>query len=238
MKIVYIHGISRQLPQRALKYSWDVALLGSESKDTYMSYWSHILHGKSPGQSLVWEDVEKDLLKTYLNDVYRYLFEPKTRQEIEQTLISILDTMNEPFILVSHSLGSVIAWKVVCEYERRLEIPLFLLLGSPLGIDRLQVELKKIMGIDRMYKPPGVIRMTHFADPFDPVAADKTIADEFQGRLIKDRLIMNPDQLRTDILGPHSSTGYMRHEQVRGEVANAVLAYSNPVTRFLYKLGS
>lgn len=232
MKIVYIHGINQSIGPRKLKFLLDQALLEQESSDSQLCYWGDILH---PQESLL--PAGEVLIETFLSDVYKYFRDNEVQRKIDKRLTDTLDGINEPFILVSHSLGTVIAWKVLSTYQRRLEIPTFITLGSPLGMEVLKDELKKSMGIKQFNKPPCVTRWYNFADPLDMVAADKTVSDEYLGRLIKDKLVFNPDTFKPGVYGSHSFTGYLSTNEVRKEVTYSILMNSNPVTEMLYKFG-
>ena len=52
-----------------------------------------------------------------------------------------------PFIVISHSQGTMIAYTVLMENEfAKLDIPLFVTLGSPLGIDEVQDFIRDLTG--------------------------------------------------------------------------------------------
>lgn len=234
MKIVYVHGMSPMPPARQLKFLLDNALLEQESQDSILAYWSDILH---PDQNSLVRGAQEKILEVFLNDVYRYLLDKNAQAKIEGRLRSILDEMNEPFILIGHSLGSVIAWKTLSQYKRKIEVPTFITLGSPLGMDILKDELRKQMKLTNFSKPPQVTRWYNFADPLDIVASDKTVSDEYKGRLIKDELIFNQDTFKPGAYPSHSVTGYLSHPRVRKVVTDSILMNSNPVTAMLYKIG-
>ncbi len=233
MKIVYIHGINQSIGPRKLKFLLDQALLEQESTDSQLCYWGDVLH---PTKESILPAGEV-IIETFLSDVYKYFRDKDVQKAVDKRLTDILDDINEPFIIVSHSLGTVIAWKVLSTYHRKIEVPTFITLGSPLGMEVLKDELKKSMGIKKFYKPPCVTRWYNFADPLDVVAADKTISDEYTGRLIKDKLVFNPDTFKLGEYGSHSFTGYLSTNEVRREVTNSILMNSNPITKMLYKFG-
>lgn len=234
MKIVYVHGISQMPPARQLKFLLDNALLEQESQDSILAYWSDILHKDSRS---IARDTQEKLLEVLLNDVYKYLLDKNAQSRIEGRLLKVLDRMDKPFILIAHSLGSVIAWKTLAQYKRKIDIPTFITLGSPLGMDVLKNELKNQMGLNNFFKPPQVTRWFNFADPLDVVASDKTLSDEYKGRLIKDELIFNTDTFKAGVYGSHSFTGYLSHQRVRKVVTDSIIMNSNPVTAMLYKVG-
>lgn len=70
-----------------------------------------------------------------------------------------------PYLLIAHSLGSVISYDVLRELGRTVQIPYYVTLGSPLGIDEVQDHLSKPLRI-----PEQVTVWKNFADLLDPVA--------------------------------------------------------------------
>lgn len=240
MKVIFIHGIFKQLSKPKLLFQFNTALFEEDVPGNEICYYDDILH--PPAQSLekLWrdkiEDVEKDILKVCLNDVYAYLLDKSKQAAIEKRLTDILDSSREPVIIVAHSLGSVIAFKVLTQYAGRVEVPLLLTLGSPLGINALERELMKQLGTTKMSKPPGVVKWLNIASILDPVAADATLADEYLGRCIKDKLILNKDTL--SLRTAHSVVGYLESKEARGAVLSAILLNSTSLGKYIYNLGT
>ncbi len=75
---------------------------------------------------------------------------------------------DEPMVVVAHSLGTIVAYSILREFarnDRPRESPLFLTLGSPLGIDSIRKGFPK-----PRIKPENVTRWVNGADPEDFVA--------------------------------------------------------------------
>lgn len=70
-------------------------------------------------------------LERFLRDVFLYLQSPLVRAEIDRIVTSGLDS--RPTVIVGHSLGTVVAYHVLLS-RPDLNVPLFLTVGSPLGI--------------------------------------------------------------------------------------------------------
>ena len=102
-------------------------------------------------------------------------FDDRQRQEMQQRLCQI-SWRDGPYIVIAHSQGSVIAYDVLRELDDNgapFEVPLFITIGSPLGIEEVQDHLPKPL------QAPQIVKESwNFADPVDPVAFDKTLADE------------------------------------------------------------
>lgn len=163
-----------------------------------------------------------------LEDVHDYFFTSQLSESIDRKFVERLSS-GGPFVVIGHSLGSVIAYRNLCRSDfRRGSVALFLTLGSPLGLQEVQDQLKASMGVDRLSKPDCVRNWVNLADRFDPVAADLRLANDID-RSIMDRRVAN--------LGrpwhPHSATGYLGLPACRTAVRRIVgPAFSQPVFSF------
>ncbi|MGQ4440669.1 hypothetical protein ACN6LI_005891, partial [Streptomyces violaceoruber] len=93
-----------------------------------------------------------------------------------------LAEIDEPTVVVGHSLGSVIAYDVLREQER--DVPLFVTIGSPLAVTEIQDQLAKPLEV-----PAGVAAWHNASDARDLVALDHTVRPEYA-----------PTELTTDFL--------------------------------------
>jgi len=115
------------------------------------------------------------LVKVTFKDVHAYFFggfgEPM-RQVLRDTLRGAPD----PVIVVSHSLGTIIAYDVLREpaFAHRA-IPLFVTAGSPLGTVEVQDLVRRPLEV-----PAGVRAWRNVADARDVVALDRTIRPEYR----------------------------------------------------------
>lgn len=215
-------------------------MFGEDVPGNDIAYYSDLLYPPATDLAQAWkdktEDIEKEVLKICLKDVYAYLFEKDKQTAIEKRLTDILDASDEPVIIAAHSLGSVIAFKVLTQYGDRVKVPLFLTMGSPLGMGVLENELMKQLGTAKMSKPPAVGKWINIVAIGDPVAADASLAEKYIGRCIKDVLILNPNTISTQLT--HSVVGYLESKPAREAVLDAIFMNSNPVTKFIYNLGT
>jgi len=83
-------------------------------------------------------------IERLLRDVYLYLTVEKVRAEIDEIVESRFT--NEPTLVVSHSLGTVVAYNILRKKKRN--ITGLITLGSPLGIQAIRKRLE----------PPAVVR--------------------------------------------------------------------------------
>ncbi len=108
-----------------------------------------------------------------LKQVHRYFADNALRSSIREAVA--LSVTPDTRVVVAHSLGSVVAYEVLCAARQRA-IESFVTLGSPLGLpnlvfDRLQPEPRPPGAEIRGYWPEPVGTWTNIADAGDVVAA-------------------------------------------------------------------
>jgi hypothetical protein len=154
----------------------------------------------------------RQLLARLIPDADAYFFAGR-KEPIRQRLRRALDAAAGPMVVISHSLGTVIAYDVLREprFAAR-SVPLLVTLGSPLGYAEIQDV------VTRPLQLPAPVRLwANFADPFDVVALDSSLADDFQGGpRIVDARVDNPSP------NNHAACGYLGAARVRTTVAAAL----------------
>jgi subtilisin family serine protease len=128
----------------------------------------------------------------------------------------------------------MIAYEVLRQLDPgKVEIPLFVTIGSPLALQEVQDVFRNWTGQSPLQPPACVQRWINVADKWDPVAFDSDIRDEFgNDPRITDiaRYGINPGSPRD----PHSATGYLSTEEVRTAVNQTVgNAFSQAVGEFV-----
>ena len=156
--------------------------------------------------------------RLFLRDVNDFLFEPERRQPMLDSVLERLRSGGGPFVVVAHSQGTMIAYEVLRRLSRdEITVPLFVTLGSPLGLAEVQDVFRVWTGVKRgkLPFPPCVDRWVNVADRLDPVALDSRLNNDFAGK-IEDHSgwSMNHHSPRS----PHSASGYL----VNAEVQKAV----------------
>lgn len=156
------------------------------------------------------------LTRAFLPDVHDFMFDAAKRQHMTDALRQRLQGGGEPFIVVAHSQGSMIAYDVLRSLRQQdCKVPLFITIGSPLGLQELKDHFAQS---GELLVPECVDRWFNFADPLDPVAFDPTLADDYKqnghGAVIQDVPVHNLDSP----LHPHSGTGYLALDAVRSAV--------------------
>jgi hypothetical protein len=176
----------------------------------------------------------RNLTRMFARDVNDLFVEKAKGERMRESLRERMRAGGAPFVVVAHSQGSMIAYCVLMEPEfAAMDIPLFVTIGSPLGIDEVQDYISDLTGVKRLTVPPGVLRWINVADPLDPVALDKDISGDYavnaRGVRVENHVTFNPDSPRH----PHSGTGYLTLEHVRQPVRECVdTALFQPVAPF------
>ena len=174
--------------------------------------------------------IAKNLTRLLLRDVNDFLFVPKRREAMEQSLLDRLAPGGGPFVVIAHSQGTMVAYNVLRQLDpEKFPVSLFVTMGSPLGMQEVQDALRQWTG-GKLPFPPCVKRWVNVADRLDPVAIDTDIRNDFEGKIDNDSGIgFNEDSP----WHPHSATGYLRTEKVKTEVFSAVgMAFRQSVGSF------
>jgi pimeloyl-ACP methyl ester carboxylesterase len=173
--------------------------------------------------------IKRRLMKILLRDVHHYLFNAehsprqgvsyRVRDEIRDRLITALRQDSEAnagkgaHLLVSHSMGTVIAYDCLKRVPDCPQIDAFMTIGSPLGIDEVQDQLKPEWTRQDGY-PGGKVRAgwANVYDRLDPVAYDAGLDNDFmQGgeQVVQDQRVANQGKWR------HSIHKYLSQDPLR-----------------------
>lgn len=158
--------------------------------------------------------LSKPLLRYWLTDVYRYFHDPAFALEIEKPLIRLLqDYRHHSITLISHSLGTVIAYNVLQKLAAQrttqdITIDKWITLGSPLGLASVKAQLKRNLQ-GSLAVPENVSAWHNYSDKQDIVCIDGDLADDFAknnaGVRVRDFQAVNAYPGN-----PHKSYGYLR----------------------------
>ncbi len=178
--------------------------------------------------------ITRGLTELFLDDVHDYFFVPERRELMRKSVLERLRAGGGPFVVIAHSQGSMIAYDVLSSLAPDdCDVSLFVTIGSPLGLTEVQDQVKRLTGQTRLAVPPCVRRWLNVADPLDPVAFDKRLADDYRAHAdvgVEDDLEWNDDSP----FHPHSGTGYLETRPVRRAVREIVdTALFQPVSDFV-----
>jgi hypothetical protein len=150
------------------------------------------------------------LVRFLLRDAHAYFF-GGLAPAIHERVRSLLDESEDPAVVIAHSLGSIVAYDVLSEGSGSPAARLLVTVGSPLGIDAVKDQVHQPPRV-----PPDVAAWLNASDPFDVVAADATVADDYGSvERITDVLVANP------AWNPHDMAGYLMVPEVQTAVLEA-----------------
>lgn len=175
--------------------------------------------------------VTRKLTRAFLRDVNDYFFDTVRRERMRASVLERIRAGGGPFVVVGHSQGSMIAYDALQSLGADVEVPLFVTIGSPLGITEVQDQVKRLTGQRTLAVPAGVGRWVNVADRLDPVALDPGLSGDYTPAAhIQDERVENPDRRRN----PHSGSGYLKTPPVRDAVHDAVaIGLFQPVADFV-----
>lgn len=142
-------------------------------------------------------------------DVYAYLTNPVISEVMEMGVIDAIGDSSDT-IIVSHSLGTVIAYNVL-KKRPEIKVPLFVTLGSPLGVGAVKRRIAPIV------YPGGVARWINAYDPSDVVSLFPLDSNFILAPAIEnDASVVNLTENR------HGISGYLTHAPVAQAIYRAM----------------
>ncbi len=173
--------------------------------------------------------IKKRFMEAFLRDAHHYLFDiefsPRlgetypVQQEIRRRFVEALNApgVTRPHIVVSHSMGTVIAYDCLKRVPDCPPVDGLMTIGSPLGLDEIQDQLQpgwtRRDGYPREKNPGG---WANVYDRLDPVCGfDAKLANDFRqagNRIIDDRQVSNDGKWR------HSIGKYLRQFELRNQL--------------------
>lgn len=149
-----------------------------------------------------------------LGQAHAYIRNQHVHDEVNKLVRPLFDG-DEPTIVVSHSLGTIVAYSLLREFAaggRPLHCPLFVTLGSPLGIDSVRKGFPK-----PRIKPNHVKRWVNGADPEDFVALRQELTNDNFGPGIE-----NYPDVENGHADPHDVAGYLRDPRIAKAIAESI----------------
>lgn len=172
------------------------------------------------------------LIKKFALEAYYYLFDKDyvrpsdgvtftVRQELRTRLINQVkdaSKLAQNIVLVSHSMGTMLAYDVVRNCDECPPVDALFTIGSPLGISEVQEQLLA-KGKKRIDFPPKLRRWINVYDPLDPICGvDPTMHDyePYGERKVEDVRESNWGNWR------HTSTHYLAGKKFRALLAEVL----------------
>ncbi|MBB6557046.1 hypothetical protein [Nonomuraea rubra] len=148
--------------------------------------------------------VDKEIIKVFLQDVAVYL--SHGRKPVLDEVRRLLPASGD-LVLVSHSLGTVVARDLLVDETVRRRVVFWVTAGSPLGLPTIQRNL-----LAKGTRHPGVRWLTTY-DVNDIVALGHPLESGW-GTPLSQIEVENRDT-------PHAIDRYLRHRTVAGPIGNA-----------------
>lgn len=153
--------------------------------------------------SLLPTPLREAIIKKAAMEAYYFLFDKeytrkdgqrfKVREELRNRLLGKLTAATakgEKIVLVSHSMGTMVAYDVLRNCPGCPPVDTLITLGSPLGIKEVQAELKASGAKEVDFPAATTSRWINIYDPLDPICgADPKFANDYQsvdGKKVED----------------------------------------------------
>jgi hypothetical protein len=149
-----------------------------------------------------------------LGQAHAYIRNQHVHDEVNKMVRPLFED-DEPAIVVSHSLGTIVSYSLLREFARNgraRRSPLLLTLGSPLGIDSVRKGFPK-----PRTRPDFVQRWANYADPEDFIALRPELTTDNFGTGIA-----NYPDVENGQDDPHSIIGYLSDLRVAQEIATVI----------------
>ncbi|MET0657414.1 MAG: hypothetical protein ABW110_04560 [Steroidobacteraceae bacterium] len=165
--------------------------------------------------------LKRRFMDAFLRDVHHYLFDVsyappgkgqpvRIQQTIRKRFVDAVcsQDVSGPHIVVSHSMGTVIAYDCLKRVDASKAVDGLITIGSPLGLDEVQDKLQP--GWSRMdgFPDRGAAKWINLYDHLDPVCGfDPKLANDYLGKglpRVEDVEVTNNGWWR------HSATKYLR----------------------------
>ena len=177
-------------PRGPLNVKWVQAILRAIDKN-------------SPG-------LNQKTLETFTRDVFLYTTRAGLRDEIDRIVAAKLT--EQPTVVIGHSLGTVVAYSVLCTDRRSLQVPLFVTVGSPLAVRAIRDQFRPLRS------PAPVAAWYNAFDPRDVVALYPLDAGNFPVQ----PAIVNNGNVRNSTDNRHGIVGYLDDREVAKRVLDAL----------------
>lgn len=150
----------------------------------------------------------------FTRDVYQYLTSIGIRDTIESGVLQAIQP-GEPTVVVGHSLGSVVAYNLLRREgkSRNWDVPLYVTVGSPLGVTRIRKSLAPIS------HPSCVKSWFNALDERDVVALYPLARPHFD----VDPVIENKRDVSNQTENRHGISGYLNDPEVAKRIYDAIV---------------
>jgi hypothetical protein len=211
--LIHAVGKARSIDEARLRAELDKGVVGSELASwEWMQGIIRLLERELPDFGL--------FLLRFAREVDGYLTCPEIREAVDGVVRPSL--LGAPTVIVAHSLGSIIAYRLLREAESGAEVPLLVTLGSPLGVRAI----KQYLNPPSLEVPVAVQTWLNATDERDCVA--------LYARLDRDTFvdgIENVADIQHADDNPHAIADYLGDATVAGRIHAALSGYAASTRR-------
>jgi hypothetical protein len=154
----------------------------------------------------------KRVARAFIPQAAAYLHKPYLKEKIDDlVMMQIIEGLpkDEKVVIISHSLGTIVAYDLMRRFRHQVKVKLLLTAGSPLGIEIV----KRRLG-SPLICLPNVDKWVNISDSEDFVALETKLTGETFGC---DK-ITNIDQLDNGDEDAHDILKYLAHDIVAKEI--------------------
>lgn len=152
------------------------------------------------------------VIERMTRDVFLYLKRKVVRSTVNKIVAQYLG--ETPTVVVGHSLGSIVAYDVLRTDQRKLQVPLYVTVGSPLGVELIRKQLAPI----KFPKPP-VGKWYNAFDERDVVA----LYPLDKGNFDVTPAIENNNTVKNHSDNRHSIHGYLDDQAISRRIYEALV---------------
>lgn len=183
------------------------------------------------------ETLSSALIHNFFHDLEVYFSEKQingrnAKEMIQERLIRVLRKhQNDRILLISHSMGTIVAFDVLNQYSE-LSVDTLVTVGSPLGLpfikEKFMPTLSKESSLAPMVKAPDTVQHSWYnlSDLDDKVAVNYNLADDYaansKGIGVTDLVVLNNYEINGQ-KNHHKIFGYLRTP----EMANIIFEFVN-----------
>lgn len=149
-------------------------------------------------------------IEAFLRDVHLYLRDPEAAAAVDALIDA--DTTDAPTLVVGHSLGSVVAYRLLQRRRATLRLAGFVTVGSPLGLRAVAARLPAIEN------PSGAERWHNAYDRRDIVALNPLDDAHFPA----DPPVVNHGAVNNATANRHGIVGYLDDPWVAARIADGI----------------
>lgn len=158
-------------------------------------------------------------IDTFTRDVWVYLNYNQVRLPVD-AIIDAAIPVDEPCVVVAHSLGTVVSYNVLIARQQRRNVRAWVTLGSPLGIEAIHRRLPSLVPRIARKSPFGVGAWYNARDPQDFVALNPVTEEHFGGA----PKVESTDHIVNATSNQHGIAGYLGDPRVAARIAQAASA--------------